>query len=141
MKSEITTLEQLKSSVKKMKPLFLEHSIFLLSGVMGAGKTEFVKTVVSVLHESKEVSSPTFALHHNYSTRAPIIEHWDLYRLNSEEELESSGFWDQFLDPKKLIFIEWAERLNRSELPLGWNIYELSFELKSEKRFMNFKKL
>jgi len=120
--------EDLKKMVTENLNLFQGGAIFLLSGAMGVGKTEFVKKVVEVLHAKKGVSSPTFSLHHHYEGR-PNIEHWDLYRLNSEDDLESSGFWDQFSDQTGLIFIEWPDKIKKEWLPEDWKIISFEFEI------------
>jgi tRNA threonylcarbamoyladenosine biosynthesis protein TsaE len=61
-----------------------------LVGELGAGKTTFTKALVAEMQSLDQVSSPTFVLCHEYETSTgTIIEHWDLYRLNSlPEELE-----------------------------------------------------
>jgi tRNA threonylcarbamoyladenosine biosynthesis protein TsaE len=48
------------------------------------------------------------------------MDHVDLYRLESEEDLESTGFWDLFGQKKGLVVIEWSDRLNQDLLPLNW---------------------
>lgn len=120
-------IDELRKIVIENQTLFQSGSVFLLSGAMGVGKTEFVKTVVEVLHRKKNASSPTFSLHHHYEGH-PNIEHWDLYRLKSEDDLESSGFWDQFSDQGSLIFIEWPDKIKMDLLPADWKI--ISFEFK-----------
>ena len=54
------------------------------------------------------------------SLRRLGTDHLDLYRLESEDDLESTGFWDLFSEEKGLILIEWAERLNPAYLPTNW---------------------
>lgn len=112
---------------KKLKP----RSLILLSGDLAAGKTEFVKSVVNALG-GEDISSPTFALHHRYQLKANTIEHWDLYRLKSEEDLESAGFWDQFSDPNFIIFVEWPERLNVLHLPRDINLIKIQIHIISD---------
>ena len=73
------------------------------------------------------VSSPAFTIQHYYP--APIeAYHIDLYRLKTDEDLESTGFWDTFADTQKLILIEWACRLNKKLLPKNWNYLQLHFD-------------
>jgi len=56
-----------------------------------------------------DVTSPTFALVHEYQGRLPVF-HLDLYRLGSPEEFEAIGGWEYF-HRGGVVLIEWAERL------------------------------
>jgi tRNA threonylcarbamoyladenosine biosynthesis protein TsaE len=68
-------------------------------------------------------SSPTFAIHHRYENLSTGFgfDHVDLYRLESDDDLESTGFWDLFAPPKGLVVIEWSDRLAVDLLPLNWS--------------------
>lgn len=104
------------------------RTIWLLEGEVGSGKTETVKTVARVLG-LREVASPSFAIHHQYLTPAGWpVDHLDLYRLESADDLESTGFWDLFGEPEALILIEWADRLSFDYLPRGWTKWHWRFE-------------
>ena len=108
--------------------------LILLSGPMGAGKTEFVKTISKKMGLS-EVSSPTFAIHQNYRSSRYNIQHVDLYRLETEDEVESSGFWDLFAENDGMIVVEWPERVPIDHFPLNWPMIHIQIELlNSEKR-------
>lgn len=120
----IRDLDDYKKFVQKNIQFFLPGNILLLSGKMGSGKTELVKAIVEVLHQKQNAKSPTFALHHHYQGTPPI-EHWDLYRLQNEDELESSGFWDQMQDRMSFLIIEWPERIQLSWLPQDRQILHL----------------
>lgn len=99
--------------------LFKERSLLLLEGPVGAGKTELVKALSDCLG-IQETASPSFAIHHHYENRDVSMDHVDLYRLESEDDLESTGFWDLFGAKKGLVVIEWSDRLNQDLLPLNW---------------------
>ncbi len=88
-----------------------------LEGDLGSGKTTFVKGLVEGLgfKHPEEVKSPTFVLMHVYQARIPVY-HFDLYRLESEKELEALGF-DEFLrDPAGISCVEWAEKAGSYQL-------------------------
>ncbi len=91
--------------------------VVLLIGNLGAGKTTLVKGVVSGIGAApiEEVSSPTFTLIHEYGGalgEARKVFHIDLYRLETEREVESLGLDDLF-DTQSLVLIEWGERFPR----------------------------
>lgn len=81
-----------------------------LEGGLGAGKTTFTRGAVHGLGVPEEtaVTSPTFALLHQYRGRLPI-GHADLYRLGDEIELEELGL-DELLDEGAVLFVEWGRK-------------------------------
>lgn len=83
-----------------------------LVGPLGAGKTVFVKGLAEGLGvDPRAVSSPTFVIAQQYGLpQGPdVLHHIDLYRLESEDELESIGFYDM-LAPGSVLAVEWADR-------------------------------
>ena len=91
--------------------LLLAGDVVALSGDLGAGKTCFVQGVsigVGVLERS-QITSPTFTLIQEYQGRLPIY-HFDVYRLNREEDLYELGFEEYFYG-EGITLIEWAERI------------------------------
>lgn len=93
--------------------------VVLLDGPLGAGKTQTVKWLLEAMGV-KDSASPTFAIHHEYPSSSGVIDHVDLYRLKSDADLESSGFWDLFLKSDGLVFVEWSDRLPDSVWPSKW---------------------
>lgn len=116
-------MDQLSSTLSK-------KAIVALQGPMGVGKTELVKKLCAQF-QSETVASPTFAIHHRYSSRRGNIDHLDLYRLENEDELETTGFWDFLSANEGLIFIEWPERMNLDHLPFSWQVLMLEFRFTS----------
>jgi len=80
--------------------------VVLLSGDLGAGKTEFVKGVAEYFNLG-EVTSPTYAYLNIYGD---FIYHYDCYRLSSGEDAELLGLTDYF-NGDNICFIEWAEKI------------------------------
>jgi tRNA threonylcarbamoyladenosine biosynthesis protein TsaE len=83
-----------------------------LIGPLGAGKTVFVKGLAKGLGvDPRLVSSPTFVIAQQYpvATGPMTLHHVDLYRLESEDELETIGFYDM-LAPGNVVAVEWADR-------------------------------
>ena len=127
----IENLEALKNWVSKFCKTWSDRQIILLEGDMGVGKTQFVIETLNTMGYS-EASSPSFAIMNCYETDEMQIDHVDLYRLESDEDLESTGFWDLFLKPKGLIFIEWASRLPKDVYPRNWNCLQVEIKKLTE---------
>lgn len=99
--------------------------VLLLRGDLGAGKTELVRGLAAGLGcEPEAVSSPTFALIHEYKGRMPLI-HVDLYRLEPLDAEFLAVLEDYWTQPVVMV-LEWAERLGANrppeylELTLTW---------------------
>ena len=122
----IHNLSELEEFWKKLVPEFKDKCILLLSGDVGAGKTTSVQMIAKILGV-KDVQSPSFAIHLRYEGAQRSMDHIDLYRLNDDDDLESSGFWDIFSQDKSLVIIEWADRLNAEYLPLNWQKISVKF--------------
>ena len=83
--------------------------VLCLVGDLGAGKTLFTQGFARGLGVTEEVTSPTFALMNQYCGRLPVT-HFDLYRLEREEELDEIGFYE-FAEPSGgVVLIEWADK-------------------------------
>ena len=119
--------DQIQRFCQELIPHFKEKQIVLLEGPLGAGKTELVKTFVSLLG-GKESSSPTYSLINEYPLKKGKAFHVDLYRIKDAEDLESVGFWDLFENTNCLIFIEWGSRMDQSLLPLDWPKIAITIE-------------
>jgi tRNA threonylcarbamoyladenosine biosynthesis protein TsaE len=99
----------------ELAELLQPGDIVLLHGDLGTGKTELVRGLgIGLGLAPDQVSSPTFALVHEYPGRLPLI-HVDLYRLlvlEVEFLMELEDYWQQPV----VTVIEWAERLE-TDLP------------------------
>ena len=83
-------------------------SVVGLFGVLGSGKTCLIKGICRGLGVSEPVTSPSFIIINHYRGRLPIY-HFDLYRINSAEELYELGYEEYFYG-EGVCLIEWAER-------------------------------
>ncbi len=81
-----------------------------LYGDLGVGKTAFVRGFVSVLSPASLVRSPTFALVNEYRGGKYPLFHFDMYRIDSEDDLLSIGFYD-YLDRNGICLVEWSEKI------------------------------
>jgi tRNA threonylcarbamoyl adenosine modification protein YjeE len=86
-------------------------AVVALHGELGAGKTTLVRAMCQALgvHDLSAVTSPTFALLHEYDTPIGVVAHADLYRLRNSAELEQLG-WDELVARAVVTFVEWPER-------------------------------
>lgn len=88
--------------------------IVLLRGDLGAGKTTLVKGIAEGFSAARadDVTSPTFTLIHEYRGPRTTLYHIDLYRIETERELETLGL-DDLLAPEAILLIEWGEKFPR----------------------------
>jgi tRNA threonylcarbamoyladenosine biosynthesis protein TsaE len=130
LKSEFKyeTLKELEQIAAQLLPLFGNKQIVLMSGPMGSGKTTLVNMISKILGV-RESSSPSFAIHQYYQGTNRSIDHLDLFRLENEDELESTGFWDLFSNQEGLIFIEWPEKLQPEQLPWNWSLMKIEIQV------------
>ena len=88
--------------------------VVALYGDLGSGKTSFVQGVARALGIKNTIISPTFVIERIYKIskdKYTHLIHIDAYRLENSDELLSLG-WDEIVsDPKNIIIIEWAERV------------------------------
>ena len=100
---------------RKLAHLLRPPKMLILRGDLVTGKTTLVKGIAQALDaaDPDEVTSPTFTLIHEYDgilDGNPIkLFHLDLYRLDSERQLESLGL-DDLLTPDALVLVEWGEK-------------------------------
>lgn len=105
-----------------------------LNGDLGSGKTCFVQGLARGLEvpEGYDITSPTYALIHEYTGRIPLY-HVDLYRLRGSMDAESIGLWELF-DAQGVVAVEWEERLDKSDWPETGLRIELHIEADDKRR-------
>ena len=102
--------------------------IVFLQGELGSGKTTFVKGLAQAFKVNlKQVNSPTFVLMNYYKGKLPIY-HFDLYRLESPQEIATLDF-DEYLYGQGITVIEWSERLDKHNFKA---YYLVAFKHKGE---------
>jgi len=86
--------------------------LVVLRGELGAGKTTLVKGMAAALGaaEAEDVTSPTFTLVHEYKGRKVRLFHLDLYRLETEQEVEGLGLWEMADESDSLVLVEWGDK-------------------------------
>ena len=120
---EITYQIEDISSIAKQILDTANSKTLLFYGDMGVGKTTLIKELVIALGSQDEVSSPTFSIVNEYAIEDGSIYHFDLYRINDEEEALNFGFED-YLYTSNWVFIEWPEQA-KNLLPEDANSIEI----------------
>ena len=107
-------VENLKETLnlgEKLSQKLNPQSIVLLKGPIGAGKTSFVQGIARGLSINEDITSPTFALSHHYSSgKIPLI-HLDLYRLENSYSAKEFFFSEEeeASQNEAILIIEWPE--------------------------------
>lgn len=85
-------------------------TVIAFLGDLGAGKTAFTAGFVKGLGIDAEVASPTFAICNVYRGTNDTVYHYDMYRVNTWEDLYSTGFLD-INEPEAYVLVEWSENI------------------------------
>lgn len=88
-------------------------AVIAMTGDLGAGKTAFTRGLAEGLNCPCEVSSPTFAIVHEYAGGRLPLYHFDMYRVNSWDSLYSTGFFD-YMDSGAVLAVEWSENIENA---------------------------
>ncbi len=138
LSSEKKTEELAKKISKKLK---LGHVVFFV-GEMGVGKTTFIRYLINNFQKQNglkitEVTSPTFNLLNEYKIKQIKINHYDLFRINSLDEIHNLGLFDDITNA--ITLIEWPQKIK----PKPKNLIELNFEYGNDynKRILKIKGL
>ncbi len=91
--------------------------VVALGGDLGAGKTTLVQAICRGYGVTGPVTSPTYALVHEYASPRGAVWHADLYRLRGPADLDALG-WDELVASDRLGLVEWPERAG-DRLPSG----------------------
>jgi tRNA threonylcarbamoyladenosine biosynthesis protein TsaE len=100
------TLQKASDFAKTLK----KGTVIGFIGGLGMGKTAFTTGFVKGLGIDAEVSSPTFAICNDYIGSDNRVYHFDMYRVESWDDLYSTGFFD-YLDTGAYILAEWSENI------------------------------
>lgn len=107
--------KQTAQAAKSIATQIAAGSFIALYGDLGAGKTAFTRGLADGLDIKEQITSPTFTLLKTYDSGVMPLYHFDMYRINSNEELDGIGFFD-YAQSDGLCVVEWAERV-KEDLP------------------------
>lgn len=103
-------LENIATAAKDFLQKIKENKLIAFHGDMGAGKTTFIKELCRQLQVTDIVSSPTYAIIHQYKTAdEQRVYHLDLYRIKDEEEALMAGVEECFYSGNYCL-VEWPEK-------------------------------
>ncbi|MDE6182781.1 MAG: tRNA (adenosine(37)-N6)-threonylcarbamoyltransferase complex ATPase subunit type 1 TsaE [Eubacteriales bacterium] len=108
MKKEVFSVEETNEFAIKMAQNSKKGNIYCISGDLGTGKTHFSKAFAKGLGIKEEITSPTFTIVNEYRENEVNFFHFDVYRINSIEEMYDIGYEEYFF-ADGICLIEWAE--------------------------------
>src|SRR5580704_1858043 len=104
-------VEETEQAAKNIAMELRSGTCVALYGDLGAGKTQFVRGLVSGLGgDGRAVSSPTFVLLNVYRGGTLVVYHLDAYRVGGADDFESIGF-SELLEQGGIVVVEWADRV------------------------------
>jgi tRNA threonylcarbamoyladenosine biosynthesis protein TsaE len=163
LKAKTNSVEETIFMGKEFGEQLQAGDVVVLSGDLGAGKTQFVRGIASAFGIKEAITSPTFNILKQYDSEARVgkrddgeacvgkrddggvcagkqggatLNHWDLYRLNDEKELEDIDFYGE-LESGAINLIEWGDKFPNAlpddclqvEITLGNNSDERMIEI------------
>jgi tRNA threonylcarbamoyladenosine biosynthesis protein TsaE len=115
MKTHIThSAEETTELGRQISAQLKPGTTVLLRGDLGAGKTTLIKGIAEGFSAARaeDVTSPTFTLIHEYRGPEVTLYHIDLYRIDTQRELDTLAL-DDLMTPKSILLIEWGEKFAR----------------------------
>ena len=91
-------------------------TVIAFTGDLGAGKTAFVRGLARGLGIGERVTSPTFTIVNEYEGGRLPLFHFDMYRLDSADELFDIG-WEDYLARGGVCAVEWSEKVSEALEP------------------------
>ena len=102
--------EETSKTAEKIGSVLKAGDMIAYKGGLGAGKTTFTRGIANGLGLGDCVSSPTFALVNEYRGKNITLYHFDMYRIQTEDGLETTGFFDYPFEDN-IAVIEWSENI------------------------------
>ena len=138
MKIDISNLKQTESLGKQIGEFLVNFNglaIFYLDGNLGTGKTTLVREILKAMSWQVTVKSPTFSILEEYQIANKDVFHFDLYRLDSQNDFEMLGI-DINANSRGIFFIEWPHKI--SKFNFGEEFF-LKLSLSNRNRSIEFK--
>ncbi len=110
------SLEATLAFAEKIGKSIKGQTVIAYFGGLGMGKTAFTRGLAKGMGITTDVSSPTFAIVNDYGGKPPLV-HFDMYKVETWDDLYSSGFFD-YMDMGAVLAVEWSENIENA-LPEG----------------------
>ena len=114
------TLEATQKAAAEIATMLQGTEVVAYFGDLGAGKTTFTRYLCEALGVRDEVTSPTFAMVHEYHSGPFPVYHFDMYRVEGEDSLFSTGYYDYL--GRGLLLIEWSENIRELLHEDAWRL-------------------
>ena len=130
-KIDISLEVNIAELAKKFSQILKKGDVVFLHGEIGVGKTTFVRHLINNFQRKKnlkltEVTSPTFNLVNEYDGGNFIIQHYDLFRLKSKDEIKNLDIFDDISNT--IILVEWPKLIKNKPK----NFIELIFKYEDD---------
>lgn len=110
MKFITHSAEETIQTAEKIAETLKAGDVVAYSGGLGAGKTTFTRGLAKGLGLGDVVTSPTFAIVNEYRGEKLTLYHFDMYRIENSDDLESTGYYDYPL-AESIFAVEWSENI------------------------------
>lgn len=104
-----SSAESLEAFGVQLAQHLIPPKVIYLKGDLGAGKTTLARGILQGLGHEDLVKSPTFTLVETYNLPPHTLHHFDLYRIETPQELHNLGIKEYF-EPNNIVLIEWPEK-------------------------------
>lgn len=118
-----SSFEETEALGEKLGKVLCGGEVIAYFGGLGMGKTCITRGIARGMGITDDVSSPTFAIVNEYRG-APMLYHFDMYRITGFDDLCSTGFFD-YLDSGAVLAVEWSENVENA-LP-GEKLIKIEF--------------
>ena len=105
------SVAETESFAKELSAKLKPGDCIAYRGGMGAGKTAFTRGLAQGLDLIGEVASPTFSIVNEYLGKVNLY-HFDMYRVESSDDLETTGFYDYLDSGRHILAVEWSENID-----------------------------
>ena len=105
-------LEELNSFAEEFANTLKPGEVVFFEGEMGAGKTTLISAICASLKTKEAVSSPTYAVMHEYESDSFLVQHFDFFKVKLGDFLYEMAV-EQFPNVEAVTFVEWPQNLSK----------------------------
>ena len=105
-------VSETEAIAERLGSILKNGNVVAYFGGLGMGKTAFTRGLARGMGITADVASPTFAIVNDYGGNPPLV-HFDMYKVDTWDDLYSSGFFD-YLDMGAVLAVEWSENIENA---------------------------